>query len=337
MSDVFVPGHRHLCVFIPTTQDTAAAIGNTGVQVVSTPALIALLEETAGSGAQASSAPGWGTVGSRVDIAHLRPAWPGIEVHCEAVLESSHERTLRFAVQASQQGQVVMRGHHERVRVELNRFQPPAPEAHLVGELDFFFDFHSPWCYLAIPRLREICAAHGYLIRWRPMHLANLIDRIQGRRPLEASEAFVSWFKQDMQDWARLRRLTVRYHPAFPLRPARALRASLYAVEQGLGAEFISRVMQAYWSDSQDISDLEVIGDLAAAVGLSREGAIQAAGDERFKRALEDTTSEAIEQGVFGAPTMVVHDKLFWGNDRLEMLNGFLAATPPALQATSDC
>ncbi len=328
MSDALIPGHRHECVFVPGMQHTAAAIGNAGVQAVSTPALIALLEETAGSGVQAFNDPGWGTVGTRVNVEHLRPAWPGIEVHCEAVLASFSGRTLCFAVQASQQGRVVMSGHHERVRVELSRFQPPVPEDRAAVPLEFFFDFHSPWCYLAMPRLREIAAAHGRTIRWRPIHLANLIERIDGRRPLDASAAFVSWFKQDMQDWARLRRLSLQYHPDFPLRPSRALRCSLYAIEQGRGAEFIFQVMQAYWSQNQNISDLDVLGDLAEAVGLDRQASVQSTRDERFKRALATNTEEAIQRGVFGAPTVIAQGKLFWGNDRLEMLESFLATMP---------
>ncbi|MBA6123610.1 DsbA family protein [Pseudomonas sp. NC26] len=317
-------GHQHHCAFVPGLQQTAAAIGNAGVQVVSTPALIALLEETAGSGVQAFCVPGWGTVGTKVDIAHLSPAWPGIEVQCEAVLESTKDRTLSFAVSASQQGRLVMRGHHERVMVDLSRFSMPQPIS--AGEpIEFFFDFHSPWCYLAMPRLREIAAAHGRAIHWRPMHLANLIDHIGGRRPLEASPAFVRWFQQDLQDWARLRRLTLSYHPQFPLRPSRALRCSLYAIEKGKGAEFIFNVMRAYWTESRDISDLDILGDLAVAAGLDRSATIQAASDERFKLALEANNDQAVQLGVFGAPTVIADSKLFWGNDRLEMMGDYLA------------
>jgi 2-hydroxychromene-2-carboxylate isomerase/predicted thioesterase len=317
-------GHRHHCAFVPGLQQTAAAIGNAGVQVVSTPALIAMLEETAGSGVQAFSDPGWGTVGTRVEIEHSSPAWPGIEVQCEAILESTKGRILRFAVRATQQGRQVMSGHHERAKVDLSRFSTPIP-ANAGAPLEFFFDFHSPWCYVAMPRLREIAAAHGRDIHWRPMHLANLIDRIGGRRPLEASPAFVQWFQQDLQDWARLRRLSLRYHPRFPLRPSRALRCSVYAIEQGKGAAFIFNVMQAYWSENLDISELGVLGDLAVAVGLDRHATVQAAADERFKQAIEANNDEAVQRGVFGAPTVIADSKLFWGNDRLEMMGDYLA------------
>lgn len=316
-------GQTHQCAFVPGLQQTAAAIGNAGVQVVSTPALIAMLEETAGSSVQAFNDPGWGTVGTRVDIEHSSPAWPGIEVQCEAILESTRGRTLRFAVRATQQGRQVMSGHHERVEVDLSRFSTPV-SADAGAPLEFFFDFHSPWCYVAMPRLREIAAAHGRDIHWRPMHLANLIDRIGGRRPLEASPAFVQWFQQDLQDWARLRHLSLRYHPRFPLRPSRALRCSVYAIEQGKGAAFIFKVMQAYWSENLDISDLEVLGDLAGAVGLDRQATVQAAADERFKQAIEANNEDAVRRGVFGAPTVIADSKLFWGNDRLEMMADYL-------------
>jgi 2-hydroxychromene-2-carboxylate isomerase len=323
MSEAMI-GHSHQCTFVPGLQQTAAAIGNADVHVISTPALIAMLEETAGSGVQAFNEPGWGTVGTRVDIEHSSPAWPDIEVQCEAVLVSTKGRTLRFAVRAIQQGRLVMTGHHERAKVDLSRFSAPI-SSKLGSPIEFYFDFHSPWCYLAIPRLREIAASQGRDIHWRPMHLANLIDRIGGRRPLESSTAFVRWFQQDLQDWARKRRLSLSYHPRFPLRPSRALRCSLYAIEQGKGAEFIFSVMKAYWGENRDISELDVIGDLAAAVGLDREASVQAAADDRFKHALEANNDEAVQYGVFGAPTVIADSKLFWGNDRLEMLSEYLA------------
>lgn len=83
--------------------------------------------------------------------------------------------------------------------------------------------------------------------------------------------------------------------------------------------------MRAYWSESRDISDLEILGDLAVAAGLDRRATIQAATDERFKLALEANNDQAVQLGVFGAPTVIADSKLFWGNDRLEMMGDYLA------------
>ena len=102
-----------------------------------------------------------------------------------------------------------------------------------MSELEFWYDFHSPWAYLAATQIEALAARHGLAVAWRPLHLPRLIEAIDGRRPMEENGAFLAWYKQDLQDWAELYGLSLRYHPDYPLRPARALRASLRAAELG--------------------------------------------------------------------------------------------------------
>jgi 2-hydroxychromene-2-carboxylate isomerase len=189
----------------------------------------------------------------------------------------------------------------------------------------FWFDFHSPWAYLAANRIDSVVAPYGYAIDWRPLHLANLIDAIGGRRPLEANPAFVRWYQQDLQDWAALQGVVIRHHPSFPLRPSRALRAALYAAERGRACCFVRGVMAAYWTLNRDISDVEVIADIAASCGLDPDAVRSATASNTYKRMLEQNNAAAIAAGVFGVPTMIARGKLFWGNDRLELLERSLA------------
>ena len=70
--------------------------------------------------------------------------------------------------------------------------------------LTFWFDVHSPWCYLAAHRVGDIARKHGHELLWRPLHLPKLQERIGGRKPLEENAAFVAWYQQDAQDWAAL-------------------------------------------------------------------------------------------------------------------------------------
>lgn len=310
--------------YLPTDADTAAAIGNTGVAAVSTPATIAFIEQTCHLNIRNAYEAGWGSVGTSVELKHVAPAWPGIVMVCESTVESVTGRVIRFGVRVEQRDRVVMSGWHERTLVDLTRFSAPIVPSAVQTPVEFFFDFHSPWCYLAIDRFVQIAAKHGRPIVWRPMHLANLIDRIDGRRPLEASGAFVQWFMQDMQDWAKQRNLVISYHPDFPLRPSRALRCSAYAAEQGKAYEFVKATMRAYWSDSRDISDLSTLERIGESLGLNAHELAAAASSSRYKDLIEKNTNDAIARGVFGAPSFLANDRLFWGNDRLEMLNNFL-------------
>lgn len=195
--------------------------------------------------------------------------------------------------------------------------------------LDFWFDYHSPWCYLAAEEIAALAARRGRRVRWRPLHLPRLIEAIGGRHPLQQSAAFVAWYKQDLQDWAALRGVTIRYHPQFPLRPARALRATLHAERQGLADAFARAVFRAYWTDSRDISELAVLAALGRDVGLDGAAVAAAAEQEEWKAALVANTREAEARGVFGVPTVDADGALFFGNDRLGLLEHRLGGDAP--------
>jgi 2-hydroxychromene-2-carboxylate isomerase len=202
-----------------------------------------------------------------------------------------------------------------------------------VSELEFWFDFHSPWAYLAATQIEALAARHGLAVAWRPLHLPRLIEEIDGRRPLEDNSAFVAWYKQDLLDWAELYGLGLRYHPDYPLRPARALRATLRAGEMGQAPAFALAVFHAYWSESRDISDLETLGEIAAAGGLDPAAIRAAAGDKGYPKGLEANTREAVDRGIFGVPSVICRGKLFFGNDRLGLLDRWLGGEGPPVFA----
>ena len=152
-----------------------------------------------------------------------------------------------------------------------------------------------------------------------------MIEQIDGRRPLEENAAFVNWFQQDIQDWAEIEGVTIRYHPRYPLPNSRALRACLYAGDHGLMDAFALAVFKAYWEDEADISELQVIKAIAGEVGLDGPATAAAATDGRYKSRLEDNTAEAIKRGLFGTPTVECGEKLFFGFDRLSLLERHLS------------
>jgi 2-hydroxychromene-2-carboxylate isomerase len=202
--------------------------------------------------------------------------------------------------------------------------------------LTFWFDVHSPWCYFAATRAGAIARKHGEDLLWRPLHLPRLLDAIGGRKPLEGIPVFVAWFRQDILDFAEFHHLPFRYHPDYPLRNSRALRACQYAAEQGRGEAFANRILRAYWAEAGDITDLDLLAAWGVDAGLDGAGVREAAVSDAYKRKIEENTEAAILRGVFGVPTLDTGSKLYFGNDRLDLLDWHLgqrdqaAARPPA-------
>ena len=187
--------------------------------------------------------------------------------------------------------------------------------------LTFWFDVHSPWVYLAAHRIGDLARKHGRELLWRPLHLPRLLDAIGGVKPLEATPARVAWFRQDILDHAELLGLPLRYHPGYPLRNSRALRACLHAADQGKAEAFVTRLLRAYWAEEGDITDLALLARWGEEAGLDGAAVSAAAQSETMKERLDANTAEAIARGVFGVPTVDTGHKLYFGNDRLELLD----------------
>ena len=193
--------------------------------------------------------------------------------------------------------------------------------------LTFWFDVHSPWCYLAAQRVANLARKHRIDLLWRPLHLPRLMDAIGGMKPLEATAVRVAWFKQDILDWAELQGMPFAYHPQYPLRNSRALRACAYAADHGKGEAFTIRVLTAYWSEQGDISDPGNLAGWAAQSGLDPQATREAALSDFSKQRIDDNTDAAIARGVFGVPTVDTGTKLYFGNDRLDLLDRHLSSS----------
>lgn len=193
-------------------------------------------------------------------------------------------------------------------------------------KLDFWFDYASPFAYLASTQIDALAARTGATLRWRPM-LVGAVFRDVGQAdvPLFAmSEAKRRWYIDDIAQWAAWWGVPLAFSPHFPLRSVLPLRVTL---AHAAPIPLAHRIFRAAWAEGRDISDPEVLVDL----GVDR--ALVAQANQTQKQALIDETQAALDAGAFGTPTFVVDDRwLFWGQDRLDQLEAALTGrwTPPA-------
>lgn len=318
-------GLSRTAIFHPGSGDTAAAVGNAGVDVVATVTLILWTEDVCGALVHQYFEEGEASVGVRVAVDHTGPARVGRPVSVEARVASVSGCTITFEVRAHQDGREVMAGEHRRAVVALDRFLDRAPSVARVVRVSFWFDVISPWSYIASTRIAAVAQRHGIAVDWRPLHLGHLMKAVDGMRPMEQSPARKAWYLQDVVDHMAEAGLAYHPHPAQPLRPSRALRCIAHAVDEDTADAFVQTVMRGYWAEGADITDPAVLQKMADDTGLGSRPMAEIATDGHYKESIETNTRTAVEAGIFGVPSFIFRGKLYFGCDHMEMLERAMA------------
>ncbi len=191
--------------------------------------------------------------------------------------------------------------------------------------VEFFFDFSSPYSYLASTRIESIIARHASGLVWKPILLGPIFRDI-GKLPVLDRPAEGAWARQDLERWARHLGVPLRHPPEFPVRSLAASRGMRFASEAGVGGRYCRRLLAAAWGEGRDLADQNELRSLAAELGLDPDAYLASLDRPVVKAWLREQTAEAARRGVFGAPTFFLGDAMYYGNDRLFMVEEALAA-----------
>ncbi len=191
--------------------------------------------------------------------------------------------------------------------------------------IDFYFDFASPYGYIASHRIDDLAARHGREVAWRPYLLGVAFQRTG--IPLVTDQGIRGdYARHDFGRCARYHGVSFQIPDAFPMLAVNPSRAYYWLADQdGAAAKGLARALwRAYFVDNRDISKPEVIAEVAAAQGLDGAAVVAALQDRAIKDRLRQETENAIERGAFGSPYVIVDGEPFWGNDRLDMVEKWL-------------
>jgi len=197
--------------------------------------------------------------------------------------------------------------------------------------LEIFFDFSSPFAYLGSTQAEVVAERTGAELRWRPMLLGAVFRAIEA--PMVPLSTFTPRKQQyvslELNRWAEHWGVPFHFASRFPMNTVKALRI-VCQLDEASQAAFIHATFRAFWVDDRDISDDQVLADILAV--LAQPAALLAATrDQAVKDLLIASTGEAIERGVFGAPTFFVNGEwMFWGQDRLDFVEKALCGWQPA-------
>lgn len=193
--------------------------------------------------------------------------------------------------------------------------------------ITFCWDPASPYTWLAATQIDALAARAGARVDWQPIVLGKVFEATGNRAPATVAAKARHLFK-DLQRWARLYDVPLNFPTVFPVNSIAAMRMACAANETGGGGRFALAVMHAYWVDGVDIGQPEALVAAITAAGLDGAALFAASQQQRIKDRLRAHTDEAIRRGAFGAPTFFVGDEMFWGNDRLVLLERHLASRP---------
>jgi len=192
----------------------------------------------------------------------------------------------------------------------------------MAKEIDYYLTPISPWAFLGAARFRTLVEAQHVEVRVKPVKIAEVFKRTGGLPLGQRSEARQAYRLQELERWRKRRKIKLNMHPAFfPAPDGLACRFLLAAEAIGGDPLRLAEAMgEAVWVKERNIADTATLQDLAEATGHNRITILAKAIEPTMEAKLDELTEEAIAKGVFGAPTYVYGDRLFWGQDRLPFL-----------------
>lgn len=195
-------------------------------------------------------------------------------------------------------------------------------------QLDYYFTLLSPWTYLGSKLFEEMVQRHQVEVRVLPVDYGRIFP-VSGGLPLaKRAKQRQDYRLIELQRWRAYRSQPLNLRPKhFPTDVRLASGAVIAAREQGKDAMGLSHaMMRAVWAEEGNLADRATLLKIAAAQGFDAEALLTAAEKPDAGARFEADTAEAIERGVFGAPTYLYKGEMFWGQDRLEFLDRALAA-----------
>jgi 2-hydroxychromene-2-carboxylate isomerase len=196
----------------------------------------------------------------------------------------------------------------------------------MTNPIDFYFDFSSPYGYFASARIEELAAKHGRNVNWRPI-LLGAVFKITGQQPLPSIPLKGSYANHDLARSARLFDLPYKFPTKFPVAGQAPSRAFYWVSDRDplLAIKLAQALYHAYFVEDRDISSPEVTANVAAKLGVDKDQILRALGEPAVKQRLATEVDAAIERGVFGSPFFIIDKEPFWGSDRLDQVDRWLA------------
>ncbi len=190
--------------------------------------------------------------------------------------------------------------------------------------VEFFYDFVSPAAYLASTQMPGIGERTGARVIYRPFLLGGVFKATGNSAPMTIP-AKGAWLLNDLHNFAKRYGVEMKMNPNFPFHTVGLMRGALWAEQKGQLIPYSEAMFRATWVEAKNLVDEAVVAEILKSISLDPSEYAEAIGQQEIKDKLRENTEEAVKRGAFGAPTMFVGDKMFWGQDRLDFVEEALS------------
>ena len=187
----------------------------------------------------------------------------------------------------------------------------------MIKPLEFYFDFISPYSFLAHKQIRKIENKEGMKVIYKPVLLGGL-HNLHGIKAPAFIPAKAKHMVRDCKLIAEKNNIRFKFNAYFPIRSLNLMRGVLVAEEDNVKKYYIDNIFNTIWQDGLNMNDAIVIQKILQNLNINPKTFSLRTTSSLIKDLLRKKTNDAYEKGVFGAPTFVVNNKIFWGQDRIE-------------------
>ena len=181
--------------------------------------------------------------------------------------------------------------------------------------IEFYFDFVSPYSYLAHKQIRRIEEKENIKINYKPIFLGGL-HKLSGITAAAFINSKAKFMIRDCKMVSKKLNIKFKFNPLFPINSLKLMRG-LLSINSNLKESYIDFFFNAYWQDGLDLNDETIIFDTLKKCKVKKNAFLKKIKDQKIKNKLKKLTQEAYDKDIFGAPTFIVNKKIFWGQDRL--------------------
>jgi 2-hydroxychromene-2-carboxylate isomerase len=184
------------------------------------------------------------------------------------------------------------------------------------NHIDFYFDIISPYSYVAHKKIQKIKENQNIIFNYKPILLGGL-HNLAGITAPALNKYKMKNMQNDCEMVSKKNEITFKWNSKFPINSLNIMRGYLQ-VNEKQKENYLNTFFNAYWKDNVDLTIEDEIFKLLKILNIDKKNFFKDIKEQSIKDNLKNLTSEAFKKEVFGAPTFIVKDKIFWGQDRLE-------------------